>query len=277
MSTSDSVKRYLYLALLVTFGGAATIRLTVFIASIILSFAGVYSLTWSCPVPFICHYHDPVSRMLEYLVPTRPAYLLPWYFAYAAAVLIVVLFVRRLWSFWSARRVAVPASFSGFIYGLAILGAVLNLLTWFGLRSYLLLGSSSEHLTQLGIGFLFLAFLLTELGSLRGDSQASAAEHTIAPRRRPMWGIAALALPLIALALAFLAFNTLGKGDGFAVMGALAVGGTLVTGGLGLGAIAVLIAIWRKERWVPLQVFTFAVNLGIGLPLILHLLPFMHG
>jgi len=287
----QSTRRYLYLALLAIFGSTAAIRVALSVVFFLMAMAGFQRvLIWSeCPVPLLCRYDDPVSPVLEYLVKTpSPTFapvaevpfslryaFLAWYGPLVVALLTLVLVVRRLRGFWRDHRVSVPPSFAGFAYGLAILGVLLDLLAWlrvgssFGFELF----SSAGYSVGLGVGCLYLAFLITELSSLRADKQSKATEDAVPERARPIWGILALVVPLLGLGGAVAIFFALRGGDGFAVMAGASVGLVLVAAALGLGAIATMVAVFRKERWVALQVVGFALNVGIGLPLILHILP----
>jgi hypothetical protein len=86
--------------------------------------------------------------------------------------------------------------------------------------------------------------------------------------------VLSLVLPLLSVFGLFLFLVTLGqaKGGGFAVLEASALGIISIAIGSGLGAIATIVAVLRKERWVALQVVAFLLNFGFGLPLIVGLL-----
>ena len=273
-------RRTAYLAILVGFGLAALLHVLVDIVSHALAAVGIMP-PWAfqvASIPFVRDFDDPAGRILRLLTPephfrslgySEPwarTFYTQWHGATFAATLILVLCVRR----WRACRGDFtrlpPPSFHGFAFGIACVGLASMILGW--LDAWRL--TFPVDPMNAGAMIAFVAFLTTELwpgstlGAVAAGSPAAmpALEGAPRPRRRPIWTTLGLVLPAaIGLTAWFLADKT----PGLAAVAVLLVG---VVAGLGLGAIATVVAIVRRERWIPLQVLDALVNFGIGLPLL---------
>jgi hypothetical protein len=187
--------------------------------------------------------------------------------SFAVSLFIAVLAVRRAKLMRRSRSISAPSSFKGFPYGLA--WAALGLIpVWFVLQSMAFpIGSG------LVVVNAFLAFVLTELPDFRGSRQDATAGSVnqvpvpTAAATRPIWTFLALAFPALGGGVLVL-FQTAFEG---ASLGTLVVGFMALTVSCVLGLAATVIAVVRKERWIPAQVIGFVLNfsvtgaLGLGL------------
>jgi hypothetical protein len=181
--------------------------------------------------------------------------------SFAVSLAIVVLAVRRIRSMRQSRSILAPLSFSGFPYGLTW-AAVALVPVWLVLQAMVfpVVGSN------LVVVSAFLAFVLAELPHIRDsdkratrrDNQGSVPAAAV-PRSRPRWTFLSIAFPVLGAGLLVTAQFAFGG----ASLGSLALGFMALTVSCALGLVATVVAVARKERWVPAQVVGFLVNFGV--------------
>lgn len=272
----ERLRNMLYVVLLAGFGGAALVHLALSALATAMAAAGVATPAWlgfGIPVPILQDFDDPPRRMIELLAPS-PRYdagdagggLLARYDSWHAPVLVLlavaVLAVRRVRGWMRSRALAAPASFSGFIFGLGLVGMAVMLMGEIG-------GWRLFHpIEPIAAGAIlgFVAFVAAELLSLRtapavpGAPAAEAGQFSRA-RRPPVWTVLAVALPFAIAGGGWALASSLGPGS----LAPLAIALVAIAAGLAVGAVATVIALVRRERWIPLQVVAFLLNFGVGL------------
>ncbi len=275
------LRRWTYVALLAAFGAAAVVHLAVPpVRSALWAMGGPHPLALMADCGFypLCAFGDPPGSALRLFLgdelpspgagPTlRDRYAMahgPW----IVSLLIVALIVRRVRSWRSSHRIDPPAAFDGFWFALAAVGLFLVPFGYLG--GWMLTFYFMRDPIHFGVFVAFIALLVVELRWGRSPRAAPpepvAAEGVDAPtaiaRRRPVWTLAAVLLPIGCPGIALLGTS------GVRGMGAVAIVLLAVVGGLVLGAISTVVAIVRKERWIPLQVLAFLMNFGVGLLLL---------
>jgi hypothetical protein len=75
-----------------------------------------------------------------------------------------------------------------------------------------------------------------------------------------VWTVLAVLLPFVVAGAGWALAESMGKGS----LAPVAVLLLSVAAGLALGAVATVIALMRRERWIPLQVVAFLLNFGTG-------------
>lgn len=216
--------------------------------------------------------HVPLLHTVGFTLPLLPLLRIFHAFSFeasggvlslAVAALVLGFVVRRSLVFRVQRSLAPPESFSGFVYGLVWLGLVLMSVNLIASALAPSLGVRFPTLYMLGFRFgsawytpwLVLALFMSELPTLRA-AQAPTPE----PRRWPVCGPLALALPILGLVPIFFVDRLAGSGWGGLIAGLLSV-----YAALGLGAIFTVAAVLRRERLVPVQVLAAFVNFsGLG-------------
>jgi hypothetical protein len=209
-------------------------------------------------VPVVGRFMEPASTLLEFLwfrgVGARFEI---WHAERALSFLvsasIALLTVRRVMIMRAARSLSPPRSFAGFPHGL-----MWGVLVLFPLSDVL------ARPERLMVVFVTLAFFATELADLRGKPP-----DPMPARRRPVFGVLSIVLPLIGAAcMALLVARAKAQGGG---LDALVQGGMAIAVCSAFGLAAALAAIFRKERWIALQVigfitdFTLAATFGPGM------------
>jgi hypothetical protein len=91
----------------------------------------------------------------------------------------------------------------------------------------------------------------------------SNAPESPSPRRRPISGAIAVTGFLLGIVGAFFLVSIHGHGEGG--LGALILGAFAIGAGCGVGVIASIVAIVRKERWMAMHVIVLLITLWIGL------------
>jgi hypothetical protein len=216
--------------------------------------------------------HVPLLHTVGFTLPLLPLLRIFYAFSFeasggvlslAVAALVLGFVVRRSLAFRAQRSLAPPESFSGFAYGLVWLGLVLMSVNLIARALAPSLGMRFPTLYMLGFQFgpawytpwLVLAFFMSELPTLR-----AAHASPPAPRRWPVCGPLALALPFLGLVPIFLVDRLAVSGWGGFLVGLLSVYACL-----GLGAIFTVASVLRRERLVPVQVLAAFVNFsGLG-------------
>jgi hypothetical protein len=216
----------------------------------------------------ISRFEDPMEALIDFLHVKPIVDLLDGTgtvqraLSFLVSLGVVALVIRRVASMREARTVAVPETFAGFPYGLMWAALVLAPLIYF--LQYIL--RPPENLAVLCV---FLAFLLTDLADFRNSKRprvapldgAVAPSSVGTPRRRPIFTVLSVILPLLgAGCLAALVI----LGQGAHSLGPLILGMIAVTFACLLGLIANIVALARRERWIPAQVASFLVNFGVS-------------
>lgn len=237
---------------------------------------------YSCGGDWLCPFNDPLHGLLWWLAlggaGAAEALRSQYSELHGPALLalpLLALCARRAWALLRTRSPAVPPHFAGLPLALAVGGAALYLV---GDRIWLLLPYPMLDPPRILGGFcMVLAFVGTELADLLAARTARLPAPTTQPtvaartgtRRRPVWSIAAVALPpaLVLLSFGLAALVPAGGGGWGLFPIALVICG--IVGGLALGAVATVVAAMRREPWPALQVAGFFLNFGVGLPLLL--------
>lgn len=262
MSRVEGVRTWLYLACLAAVGGGAILHL-------------LRSLWLPIPyVPMVSSFEEPVAAFIHvlglklFVAQFGVLRTLEGLLSLAAALSIAALAFRRANLMRQSARVSAPSSFSGFLLGLAWAALAL-------LPVLLVLWSMAFPVDRGGafvVFNVFLVFVLAELTDFRESRRHAARSHTQIPgpaaevlRRRPAWTFLAIAFPVLGAVIMVLLLQTVGMS-----LGTLAVGGIALTALCALGLAATVIAVARRERWVPAQAIGFVVNFGVtaalGLP-----------
>ena len=249
------MRSVLYLACLAMIGGGAILHL-------------LRSAWLPIPyVPVVSLFEEPIAAFihvlnLHYVVPRFGVVgVLQSMLSFAVSLAIVVLAVRRIRWMRQSRSILAPLSFSGFPYGLTW-AAVALVPVWLVLQAMVvpMVGSNPVVVSA------FLAFVLAELPHIRDsdkratrrDNQGSVAAAA-AQRRRPTWTFLSIAFPVLGAGLLVTAQFAFGG----ASLGSLALGFIALTASCALGLAATIVAVARKERWIPAQVVGFLVNFGV--------------
>lgn len=180
-----------------------------------------------------------------------------------AAVVVLALVARRVLVFGMRRSLTAPDSFTGFAYGLALLALVMlsgHLIA----RQLLDLGVHGGIIfSKLALGanpawygpWLVVALLMSELPTLGFVPLSPPAE-----RRKPVCVALAVVFPLSYPVIVVIGLAA-GMGSHSHPHAYLLIWGSFAIC-MGLGAIATVAAVLRRERLVPLQVAAAFVNFG---------------
>lgn len=250
------VRSVLYLVCLAMIGGGAILHLLRHIW-LPIPYVPVVSL-FEEPIAAFIHMLS-LHYVLHYVVPRFAVVgVLQSMLSFAVSLAIVVLAVRRIRSMRQSGSILAPLSFSGFPYGLAW-AAVALVPVWLVLQAMVfpVVGSNPVVVSA------FLAFALAELPHIRdSDKRATRPDNGSVPvaaaqRRRPTSTFLSIAFPVLGAGLLVTAQF------GGASLGSFALGFMALTVSCALGLVATVVAVARKERWVPAQVMGFLVNFGV--------------